>query len=292
MLTLTVTLLRTVTRHDTLLVYHLQLFSWPVRFAKACKGFRLLLEVEEIYHTEHPHSRAERRKGIEEQLIAAADSYLFVNDIMARKYAKGKPALVSYGGYFVPPRREQQTNDGRIHVVYAGYVDILRGAFTVVDCAQYLRPAEYIVHILGFGLPKHLALLHERIAKVNAKLGSEMVIFHGNRSGPELDDFLHRCHIGLNCQTSSGIFTQYSFPSKIFSYLAHGLTVVSSEVASVKASVLSESVNFYAGDTPEAVAAAIMRSSIQPPEQQTLLVEQLDCSFKIQISQILALGDR
>lgn len=50
----------------------------------------------------------------------------------------------------------------------------------------------------------------------------------------------------------------YSFPSKIITYMANGLRVVSANIRSVKSSLVGEYLTYYDNNTPEDIAKAIM----------------------------------
>lgn len=264
---------------DTVIVYNLQEISIPTRIAKTLKGFTLILEIEELYFEEVAGSRKEKRKKIEMKLVEAADKYLVVNDIIQREYlSSAKKAIVSYGGYVCPPKMAERINDGRIHVVYAGVVDEIRGAFRIVECAGYLSE-KYAVHILGFGSEDMLTLLNEEISRVNAKCAEQKIIYHGAKSGNELSVFLQSYHIGVNAQIVGERFERVSYPSKIPSYFSHGLNVVSSRVSSVMESKFSPYVTYYDSNNAEELADAIERVQICSYEQQVKVIQSLDINF-------------
>jgi len=101
-------------------------------------------------------------------MFDTADGFLFVNDIMKEKYAKGKKCAISYGNYHFFAKRETQ-NDGQINIAYTGIINEDRGIFTLMDAMQYL-PQKYILNVLGYGLEQHMNRFKNRMNKPKSRI--------------------------------------------------------------------------------------------------------------------------
>ena len=280
-------LLTHLDRNATLLVYHSPLFSVPVRLAKAIKRFRLILELEEIFYREARSTLDVCLERAERALIRSADGYLAINALVREEYCGTKPAVISYGSYAIPPRCAGRYDDGKTHLAYAGIINATHGAHKAVETMRYLDD-HYRLHIYGFGADGDIAALVRRIEEMNSILSGERIFYHGSKSGAEFDACLQRCHIGLNfnitLHSGSG---EYAFPSKIPSYLGHGLNVVTYRIPSVSSSVFSPFVQFYDSDTPEAVARAVTEASLGTYEAQTALLERFDSVFSEELKKLI-----
>jgi hypothetical protein len=283
LLLLLVYLVRRLRSTDTLLVYHAQLLSLPVRLAKLVRRFRLILELEEIFFKEARTPREVKREKTELALIKAADRYLAVNETVRHEFCAGKPAVISCGAYDTPPKIAERYNDGSIHIVYAGIINATHGAHMAVDTMLHLDDG-YRLHICGFGHDREIELLKDRIAKVNSRLGAERIYYHGTLTGTEFGAMLQHCHLGLNFNiTQKPDAGKYAFPSKILSYLGHGLNVLTYRIPSVVRSEFAPFVQFFDKQTPEAVAAAIRSAVVCSYETQAEKLRDFDDCFTDQL---------
>lgn len=271
-------LLFNLRKDDTLLVYNTQLFSLPVRMAKSIKGFKMVLEVEELFYMDSQRPADIRRRALEEKLIRAADGYIFASMLLAKHLASDKPCAVVYGGYSIPKKLADRFSDGNIHVVYAGGIDSLRRVDIAV-AAFMLLPENYRLHILGQGSPQDLSKLGDCIQKTNSFAGFEKVRYDGCLYGREYDRFLQSCHIGLNMQAIGSSIEAFAYPSKISSYLSRGLNVVSGKLVSIVNSPFAEGISFFQDNTPEAVAKAIVECPPRSYEHQVQLVMNAEKAF-------------
>ena len=271
-------LLFNLRKGDTLLVYNTQLFSTPVRLAKSIKGFKMILEVEELFYMDSQRPADIRRRALEEKLIRAADGYIFASKLLVRHLASDKPCAVVYGGYSIPEKLVDRFNDGNIHVVYAGGIDSLRRVDIAV-AAFKLLPENYRLHILGQGSSQALSELGMYIQDTNSFAGFEKVRYEGCLSGQEYDSFLQSCHIGLNMQMIGSSIEDFAYPSKISSYLSRGLNVVSGKLVSIVNSPFVEGITFFCDNTPAAVAKAIVECPFRSYENQIQLIIDAESSF-------------
>lgn len=248
-------LMRYVQDGDTVLAYHSLVLMRTVKRLKKRKKIRLLLETEEIYGDVTGNRACVRR---ELRFFDCADAYIFPTALLDEKINRErKPSVLIHGTYRVEQRREERFDDGKIHCVYAGTLDPRKGgALAAAGAAQFL-PETYHIHILGFGSTAQKETLLAEIGKH----GGKRVSFEGEKKGEEFVRFLQRCDIGLSTQNPDADFNATSFPSKILTYMANGLGVVSIRIPAVETSAVGSLVTYYDSQTPQCIAYAIMSAA-------------------------------
>lgn len=268
-------------KNEKVLMYHVPWLSISVRWAKRIRGFELILEVEEIYgdvSVIHPYFHV-----LEKKLINSANAYLFSTELLINRIGTKKPFIVIYGAYKTYPQLAVPPEDGRIHLLYAGIIDLHKaGAFNALEAAKFL-PEKYILHIIGFGEVK---LLKEKITEVNALKGCQ-IVYEGILSGDEYIKYCQKCHIGLSTQNIEGEYLKSSFPSKIISYLTMGLNVVSGTIDCVQHSKIGQIVNYYSESTPESISKAIKETKIGSSQSNINIIAELNTRFEKEIKKIL-----
>jgi glycosyltransferase involved in cell wall biosynthesis len=85
------------------------------------------------------------------------------------------------------------------------------------------------------------------------------VTFHGYISSQAAQKLLLGCDVGLNCQKAADPISGVTFPSKVFTYLSAGLAVISSRASEVD-TICGPACIYYNEDTPEALAAVMIRA--------------------------------
>lgn len=266
-------------KDEPVLVYHSLVISDIILLAKKLRKFKLILELNEIY-SDVPGIMEGRRKD-ELKIIGKADAFLFPNDQMNGMFnPEDKPFAVEYGIYTPGVRMAEKFDDGKIHVVYAGTFDPAKGGVAAALAAAACLPENYHVHILGFGSDTQTDEIRRTVERINA-LGKCSVSYDGMLDGEEFIKFLQRCHIGLSTQNPDAAFNATSFPSKILTYLANGLEVVSIDIPAISDSRLSDDITFYRTQTPEAIAAAIME--VDTFEPHDALLKRLDTALTTDI---------
>ncbi len=248
-------LMRHIQDGDTVIAYHSLILLRTIKRLKRRKKFRLILEVEELYGDVTGSRRCVRK---ELRFFQCADAYIFPTALLDEKInQEHKPAVLIHGAYRVEADRGERFGDDRIHCVYAGTLDPRKGgALAAVRTAQFL-PENYQLHILGFGSAAQKEALLAEIRKT----GSEKVRFEGEKEGEDYIRFLQKCDIGLSTQNPDADFSATSFPSKILSYLANGLSVVSTCIRAVETSAVGALITYYDAQTPQSIADAILRAS-------------------------------
>ena len=271
---------RNVKKEDTVIVYHASTIANSVLKAKKRIGFKLILEVEEIYHVDTQIKNAQKVKSQEEALLRAADSYIFVNDLIYDKYVNnGKPHMVLYGVYDTPQFDYQERLDGdTIRVLYSGSIEKVRGAELAIETAKYL-PKNYRLHICGAGVAAYVEKLVQKIQSHNQSGKGCEIVYHGQLSESDLDALALSCDIGLNLQDIHNPFEAVSFPSKITFYFQHGLNVVSTKMTSVLGSTLAEFVEF-GEDSAEEMAQRIIGARLRDKATNMRIMKDLDQEYR------------
>lgn len=270
-------LLLNARRNEIIVVYHSLLLMRSVRYAKIIRGFRVLLEVEEIYQHAVPvgSTTAER----EHATFRNADGFILSTELLnAAINMNGRPSTVVYGTYQVEPDRRLRFSDDQIHVVYAGIIDSLKNGAAVAASAAAHLDERYHVHIAGFGDERDIKRLQDQIAELSSvtKCG---LSYDGLYTGNEFIDFLQKCDIGLSTQLPDAALNDTSFPSKLLSYMANGLAVVSVRIRGVEESKVARNITFYDGQDPQLVADAILSVRLPKCRDSRSLIEHLNSEF-------------
>jgi hypothetical protein len=271
-----------VKKNEKIIVYHSPWLVLPVLFAKRIKRFQIILEVEEIYgdvSSLHPYF-----DKLEKKAFYSSEFFLFSTELLAKRLQIKSKYLVIYGNYKVYDLLALPKNDGKIHLIYAGIIDSEKaGAFNAIESALYLNE-NYVMHIIGFGEVDKLQL---RIDEINKKTKCK-VLYGGIKTKDDFISYCQTCHIGLSTQKMEGKYVSTSFPSKILTYMGLGLAVVSGGIDVVKKSKIRDFIQYYDIDTPEALAAAILKvGDRMNVEKNKSIILQLDEEFILDIKSFL-----
>jgi len=276
-------LLINVNKNEKILVYHAPWLSLPVLCAKKIKAFHLILEVEEIYHKVWNTNTL--HKKFEDELIKNSDSYIVVSDILYN-LLPNKEKIILYGSYNLPKLNIKKITNHKINIVYAGTIEKIKGgAFNVVKCIKYLTN-NYTIYILGYGNMKQTLELKKLIKSENTLVGRKACLYLGVKTGKDYSSVLSKCQIGVNPQ-QQGDYMETAFPSKIISYLAHNLSVVSTRISSIEKSKIREYITFTIDDSPEEIANAIQSIEVMESHDYSNIILKLDDEFVTNISKLL-----
>ena len=278
------TLLFCVKKGENVLFYHAIERIPPIKLAKKIKKFRLILEVEEIYA--NARKLKEREVKRERQIFEMADAYIFPTELLNKKInEENKPYCVIHGTYEPRPILAEPLKD-KVHVVYAGTLDATKGgAGLAVESAKFLDKG-FHVHILGFGEDYLVKDIKDKIFECSSKTDCT-VTYDGCLSGDEYTTFLQKCHVGLSTQNVDGKFNDTSFPSKILTYMANGLKVVTGRIPVVETSAVNDNVFYYDEQSPEKIAQAIkdaVTSNVCDGRQKLLKLRE---EFKKDVTKVL-----
>ena len=280
--------LQNVKKDDTLIVYHSLALMRRVKWLKRICKFRLILEVEEFYGDVMEKKAVSER---EQRFFQIADAYLFPAKRLNEKVnIENKPHILIYGTYQQEKDRacsfEEPEVQGKIHCAYAGTLDPRKGGGVMAAQAAKYLPENYHIHILGFGSDdevKNMKSLVENLSK-SCSCG---ISYDGCLKGEEYIRFLQSCHIGLSTQNPEGSYNDTSFPSKILSYMANGLQVVTVRIPVVEESEVGEWMCYYDDPSPEAIAQAIMNTTINDNCDGRAVIAELDIKFIKEIKALL-----
>lgn len=275
---------KNIGENDTLIVYHSVAYAKMLCKLKKKKKFKLILEVEEIYAD---INQKEKDRKIEYEIFKMADAYIFSTELLNDKLnAENKSYSVIYGTYQVEEDRGVRFDDEKIHVVYAGTFDPRKGgAQSTLSAVPYLT-SDYHVHIIGFGTEADKQSIINRIEEL-AQSAQCKVTYGGLLSGEEYIRFLQSCHIGMSSQVPEGEYNDTSFPSKILSYMANGLRVVSIRIPAVEGASIGSKVQFYNHNDGKEIADAIMKIDTNEPYDSREFIKELNAGFVENISGIL-----
>lgn len=280
-------LLLQIGKGDIVIAYHSLYYMRMIRVLKRLKRFYLICEVEEIYaDVEGNHSLREK----ELKNISVGDAYLFpTNAFLNIVDTKGKPTVIIHGIYQEQPNLARP-DSGAVHCVYAGTLDPRKGGAALAVRAAAVLPANYHIHILGFGSEEKVRGIQKLIASVQRENGAA-VSYDGVLLGEDYIRFLERCHIGLSTQHPNAAFNASSFPSKILSYLACGLQVVTIRIPVVEHSDVGDVLYYYEKAKPEALAEAIQQVDLRNGSSGRTIIRTLDEKFKKELILLLEQAD-
>lgn len=269
---------------DTLIVYHSLGYMKIVSFAKKIKKFKLIIEVEEIYGDVLNNNYTIKK---ELNFFKLADSYIFPTELLNQKInVKNKPYVIIHGTYNVEPKLVNKFNDGRIHCVYAGTFDSRKsGCIASVTSSLYLNE-KYHIHIIGFGTKEDTEKIIKSIEGISNKTKCK-VTYDGCFSGEEYLKFIQKCDIGLSTQNPIAKFNDTSFPSKILSYMANGLRVVSVMIPVVETSSIGKYLYYYYEQSPEKIAEAIKKVNFNDEYDSRKIISELDIKFQRELKSII-----
>lgn len=279
-------LLTHTSKNEPIILYHSLALVNIILLAKKIKKFKLILELNEIYSDVISNRNVTKNYKKEIKIINAADAFIFPNDLMNGMFnLKNKPFAIEYGVYNAAPLlSKNKFNNDRIHVVYAGTFDPAKGGAQVAIEAATFLPDNYNMHILGFGTEDQIKKIKTSIQDIQSHCKCQ-INYEGLLDGNEFISFLQKSDIGLSTQLPGAKYNDTSFPSKILTYLANGLKVVSIDIPVVSQSKLKNAITFYKNQTPKEVAEAITSVSDFSPNYS--LLKELDQDFKYQIKRLL-----
>jgi glycosyltransferase involved in cell wall biosynthesis len=282
--TIFIYLLFTIRKNEEVLVYHSLYLMNIIKLLKSLKSFSLILEINEIY--QDVVDTTKKMQQYEYEFFNMAHKYIFSTELLNEKInCIKKPYVINHGTYQVEENRNAKFDDNKIHVVYSGTFDPRKGGAIAAAAAEFL-PENYHVHIIGSGTKEDEDNLLKEIGRV-LQIAKANISYDGLLSGEEYILFLQKCHIGLGTQNPNAEFNDTSFPSKILSYMANGLKVVSANIKAVKNSYVGRYLVLYDKQTSKEIANAIIKCSKANITDTRMIVSQLDEIFTHEIKYLL-----
>lgn len=269
-------MIKNTNKDSIVMVYHSLGYMSLVKRLKKLKGFKLIIEVEEIYGDVIGDEKTSQK---EYDFFKIADGFIFPTELLSEKVnTEKKPEVIIYGTYHIEKEMPKLFSDGKIHCVYAGTLDPRKGgAIASAESALFLNE-NYHIHILGFGNEKEKAEMLNTIDSISKKSKAK-ITYDGLLSGEEYIKFIQSCDIGLSTQNPNAKFNDTSFPSKILSYMANGLRVVSVRIPVVEESGIGKCVYYYDEQTPENIAKAIKSIDFSEEYDSRKTIGVLDKAF-------------
>ena len=246
-----------VKRHEPVLLYHTLPETYVVKFIKRMVGFKLFLEVEEIYNAVY---NQKKKIPSEISLISRGfDGYILVNNLMPRICNINKYYTVCEGQYkmFNDRCKSLKGLDNKIHVLYAGVFEENSDVFLAIETGRYLN-SNYILHIAGYGNDEIVSLVERQIVEMNSANNGCPIVYHGCLLGEKYEEILNLCTVGLCPRKLDDELSNYTFPSKIFVYLSRNLNVVCTPITCVKNSSLHKDIVVARSSDSKDIAAAIL----------------------------------
>ena len=273
-----------VPKKTPVMVYHSLALMHTVRLAKRLRQFPLILEVEEIY-ADVLQNTAKRKREL--RFFKCADAFVFPTVLLHEAVNRnGKPYAVIHGTYQCEPRLAERFDDGKIHCVYAGTLDPRKGGAAAAAAAGAFLDGRYHIHILGFGSDAEKKALCEQIERIREH--SECTVtYDGVKNGKDYIRFLQSCAIGLSTQNPDAAFNATSFPSKILSYMANGLRVVSIRIPAIEGSAIGKYMYYYDEQTPQKIAEAIMAVDVHDAYDGRAVIRDLDADFQKDVKNLM-----
>ncbi len=269
-------MIKNTNKDSIVMVYHSLGYMSLVKRLKKLKGFKLIIEAEEIYGDVIGDEKTSQK---EYEFFKIADGFIFPTELLSEKVnTEKKPEVIIYGTYHIEKELPKLFSDGKIHCVYAGTLDPRKGgAIASAESALFLNE-NYHIHILGFGNEKEKAETLNTIDSISKKSKAK-ITYDGLLSGEEYIKFIQSCDIGLSTQNPNGKYNDTSFPSKILSYMANGLRVVSVRIPVVEESGIGKCVYYYDEQTPENIAKAIKSIDFSEEYDSRKTIGVLDKAF-------------
>lgn len=275
-----------------IIIYHSLALMWIAELLKE-RGRSFIFEAEEVYSDV---IEDEQLRKNEIRILEKADGYIFPTGLLSEVVNKlNKPEVIIHGTYRAEPISSNSifnidSSNEMVHCVYAGTLDPRKGgALAAINAARYL-PSNYHMHILGFGSEKEIRDTILEIDRISNEKEAT-VSYDGVLYGEKYTSFLQSCQIGLSTQNPSGVYNSTSFPSKILSYMANGLKVVSVRIPAIETSAIGNSIFYYDRQDPKEIAHAIIEAGKCNLINPRMVINNLDHEFRKRIKQLVEMGE-
>lgn len=277
-------MIKNTNKDSTVMVYHSLGYMSLVKRLKKLKGFKLIIEAEEIYGDVIGNEKTSQK---EYEFFKIADGFIFPTELLSEKVnTEKKPEVIIYGTYHIEKELPKLFSDGKIHCVYAGTLDPRKGGAAAVEAALFLN-GDYHIHILGFGNEKEKAEMLNIIDDISKKTEAK-ITYDGLLSGDEFTSFIQSCDIGFSTQSPDAAFNSTSFPSKILTYMVNGLRVVSIRIPAIEKSAVGKFMYYYDEQTPENIAKAIKSIDFSEEYDSRKAIGVLDKAFICDLKKMLS----
>lgn len=265
-------------KNDTILLYHAMGMRLAVSLARFFRRFNCIMEVEELYSA--AWGKDEFSKEI--HYLSKADKYVYVNDVMPKRFDFKQGYAVCYGNYEYYNKKAPYTSEEEKTLIYAGVIGGKNSdVYVAIETLKYL-PTEYKLKIAGYsGIEDEINQLKKAIE------GNDRISFWGQLSGAEYDAFLFSGRYGLCTRVLEDHLSDYTFPSKVLVYLGHGLIPVCPKLNCLYDSKVRDHLLFVENLNPRIIAESILNNqNIKATDAS--YIHSLDESFKSELSMLLS----
>lgn len=191
-----------------------------------------------------------------------------------------KPFVISQG-IIEQPRIQQTSKEkaSRTHCLYIGKVDARNGIEIIINAARLLP--DVIFDICGTG--------DYDLSNIRNIPNIE---YHGFVTQQEAEDYIENSDIVLSPRLPfNEEYLSYSFPSKIFSYIAHNKPIITYHIPCYKDTIFESAFTFPKGLTPRCFADSIIEleeSGFQFPKEiyQKIIEDFSSNKLAVQISKL------
>lgn len=267
-----------IKKGEKIIVYHSLGYCKLLTILQRLTSCQYIGEIEEIYQNVTPQKKSVCKA--EYDFVESCSSYIFPTHLLGKRLnSKGKPSVLIHGIYAVEQPRKVRWEDDNIHVIYAGTFDPNKGGAAAAAATAAYLPKDYHVHICGFGNESDTKAIIKTIEETNAR-SEATVTYDGLLKGEDFIVFLQKCHIGLSTQNPDAAFNTTSFPSKVLTYLANGLQVVSIRIPAVEQSGVGRCLSYYDEQTPRMIAEAIQSARESNMADPIVTLKRLDKQFE------------
>lgn len=182
-------------------------------------------------------------------LIRAA---MLAHPALGKRLSASVPTEVIPG--FIPQKLSgitREPDSGEIRFLYSGALDITRGMDLLLEALEHLPEEGWCLDITGYGI------LTDRVTRfAQDPRWRKRVKYHHSLPQEDYARVVAAAHAGLNCQRASDPVSAVTFPSKVFTYLAAGLLVISSKAGAVE-EICGNACFYYAEEAPQSLAGAM-----------------------------------
>lgn len=270
--------------NDYVLIYHTLEGIVPLSIVKRLKKLRYVLEVEEIY-SEIPNSNRDNKQK-ELKFIGNADKYIVVSHLLKDKLPL-KDNMVIYGNYkFANDVNVHITKNDKVNLLFSGSLDSTRGVFQAIE-AMYFLPEEYILNISGVGNEAAVHLVQEKIEELNTFRDKVVCKYLGKLDDNDYKLLLNSSDLALNTQVE-GEYAQFLFPSKLLSYMAYNIPIVSTKGQSIVKSPFFKYIYFTDDSSGKSIAEIILSIDLSKSVNYHVILGELHSQAVEELNKILS----
>lgn len=226
------------------------------------------------------------KRWMEWKLFESVEKFVVSTEMLNKKINRdNRPYTILNGVYKPVPILGKKFDDGCKHIVYAGVINKKKGSGQAVEIANYLD-SSYHIHILGFGVEEEIKELQRNIDFSNS-VNDCKVTYEGILSGESYNKFLQKCDVGLCSQNLNEKYNNSSFPSKILTYLANGLRVVSVDLKAIRTSGVGKLLYYSKSDSSKDIAAVVKQIDYEGEYDSRAILLELHKKFLKEFEELI-----